>query len=362
MISLGANDFNSGLSCACYGCNIEIIQLMISLGADDFNGGLSNACKGGHMDIVKLMISLGANDFNQSLLNASISKMNGDGDKAKSTDIMLLKEDGTTTRRIVLSVLPNEFSRGNTPSRSYEVQSLIKSKKGSGNLSIHLCGYSNLNADTAKEYIYAQAVSVGRCFPDYSLKSNYKPNLDEQCDIIIHFDDDSICSEISYTIDSIRLAQRLVDMPPNLLHTDSYVEEAINVASAVGSKINVIKGEDLEKGGFGGIWGVGKASEHLPALVILSHIPENSNAKKSICDKERKMLDDLIKIKNELFKSYRYNQAEDETQQAYETPKNINISSSSIKDKQNRYSQEIDEYKNYLTPLIFNSIYKSFKQ
>ena len=209
--------------------------------------------------------------------------MNGDGDKAKSTDIMLLKEDGTTTRRIVLSVLPNEFSRGNTPSRSYEVQSLIKSKKGSGNLSIHLCGYSNLNADTAKEYIYAQAVSVGRCFPDYSLKSNYKPNTDEQCDIIIHFDDDSICSEISYTIDSIRLAQRLVDMPPNLLHTDSYVEEAINVASAVGSKINVIKGEDLEKGGFGGIWGVGKASEHLPALVILSHIPENSNAKKSIC-------------------------------------------------------------------------------
>ena len=31
------------------------------------------------------------------------------------------------------------------------------------------------------------------------------------------------------------------------------------------------------------MYGVGKASEHLPALVILSHIPANSSDKKSIC-------------------------------------------------------------------------------
>ena len=33
---------------------------------------------------------------------------------------------------------------------------------------------------------------------------------------------------------------------------------------------------------FGGIWGVGKASDHLPALVILSYIPHN-NSSPSVC-------------------------------------------------------------------------------
>jgi probable aminopeptidase NPEPL1 len=51
----------------------------------------------------------------------------------------------------------------------------------------------------------------------------------------------------------------------------------------LGAKITVIKGHDLEAQGFGGLWGVGKASDNLPALVILSHIPEGSEAEKSIC-------------------------------------------------------------------------------
>ncbi len=89
--------------------------------------------------------------------------------------------------------------------------------------------------------------------------------------------------EVNSTIANIRLAQRLVDMPPNLLHTDAYVAECREVAAQLGCGITVIQGSELEEKGFGGLWGVGKASEHLPALVVLSHIPAGQQSSKSIC-------------------------------------------------------------------------------
>ena len=37
-----------------------------------------------------------------------------------------------------------------------------------------------------------------------------------------------------------------------------------------------ISGEDLANQGFGGLYGVGKAAVHQPALVVLSHTPEGA--------------------------------------------------------------------------------------
>lgn len=69
-----------------------------------------------------------------------------------------------------------------------------------------------------------------------------------------------------------------------MLHTDAYVEECRVVADALKCDIKVIAGKDLEVAGFGGLWGVGKAAEHLPALVILSHRPEGTKVDdKSVC-------------------------------------------------------------------------------
>ena len=38
----------------------------------------------------------------------------------------------------------------------------------------------------------------------------------------------------------------------------------------------IISGEELKEKGFGGIYGVGKAAEVPPALVVLSHTPEGA--------------------------------------------------------------------------------------
>jgi leucyl aminopeptidase len=41
--------------------------------------------------------------------------------------------------------------------------------------------------------------------------------------------------------DNVRLAARLVDMPPNELHTDALVDEAVKVAKAVGATVTIIR-------------------------------------------------------------------------------------------------------------------------
>lgn len=48
------------------------------------------------------------------------------------------------------------------------------------------------------------------------------------------------------------------------------------MGKSLGIKAHVIRGEELKKKGFGGIYGVGKAASTPPALVILSHIPEGA--------------------------------------------------------------------------------------
>ena len=87
LIEKGANDWDWGLSGACYGGNMDIVQLIISkaskqntnqikylesqnngtIQTSDWNEGLSCACHAGHMNIVMLMIEKGANDWNTGL-------------------------------------------------------------------------------------------------------------------------------------------------------------------------------------------------------------------------------------------------------------------------------------------------------
>ncbi len=70
LLNEGANDYNTGLSYACYGGyneHKEIAKLLISLAPNDINSGLFNACVGGKIEMVKLMILYGADNFNTAI-------------------------------------------------------------------------------------------------------------------------------------------------------------------------------------------------------------------------------------------------------------------------------------------------------
>merc|ERR1712183_111020 len=86
--------------------------------------------------------------------------------------------------------------------------------------------------------------------------------------------EDIKCLESS--CEAIQLTARLVDAPCNEMHTDAFTEEAVQVARELGIVPTIIRGEELRERGFGGIYGVGKASVHPPALGVLSHTPPTS--------------------------------------------------------------------------------------
>ncbi|KAJ8779076.1 hypothetical protein J1605_012927 [Eschrichtius robustus] len=76
--------------------------------------------------------------------------------------------------------------------------------------------------------------------------------------------------------EGVRLAARIVDTPCNEMDTDTFLEEIKKVGKELGIVPTVIRDEELKTRGFGGIYGVGKAALHPPALAVLSHTPDGA--------------------------------------------------------------------------------------
>ena len=192
-----------------------------------------------------------------------------------------------TLRTITLCRVPTALSRNNTPSKSHAVGNLVKANRGSGDLQIVLL-------PSNKEWITAQAVAAARQFPLYCEKKSFREKLaaGETYTVNLVFDCDgseSACMQDTRSLcNSVRWACKLVDMPANVLNCTSYTAVAEQVALDLNNagkevKTTIIKGKELEAQGFGGLFGVGKASEHPPALVVLSHTPSGKENEQSVC-------------------------------------------------------------------------------
>jgi leucyl aminopeptidase len=90
-------------------------------------------------------------------------------------------------------------------------------------------------------------------------------------------------SKLSNVALGIQLARRLVDAPCNELDTIAFVEQAKSVVQGVNHVSTlVIKGKELKEKGYGGLYNVGKAAVHPPALVVLSYVPPTVKDEKSL--------------------------------------------------------------------------------
>jgi len=221
-------------------------------------------------------------DVTALLFNAAVKKLKPAKDNIASTEFLSL--EGV---RIVLAILPTACSRHNTATRAWGVTDAVKHAKLEGSMSVVFL------LPGEADHVYAQAVSVARPFWLYSSKTGAKQAEARRVNVVLSLPGGAaaeqsesgraLLREVSGTATGIRLCQRLVDAPPNELHVTSYVAECLAAAEAVGAAVTVIRGEELRDRGFGGIWGVGKASEHLPALVVLSHTPPEAEGGESVC-------------------------------------------------------------------------------
>ena len=133
-----------------------------------------------------------------------------------------------------------------------------------------------------KNDLYASACAVARAFPMYSRKSNQNelaPRINVE---FILIENDSISSYVLSSDDidcltnaarGIRLTAEIVDKPCNEMNVSHFIDEITHIAHELGKQVRVIRGEELNDLGFGGIYGVGKAATVPPALAVLSHEP-----------------------------------------------------------------------------------------
>src|SRR5690606_7226010 len=81
---------------------------------------------------------------------------------------------------------------------------------------------------------------------------------------------------VAHVAEAVRLAADLVDRPTEELHTEAFAAFAREQAEALGSPhvaVRTLAGDAVEAEGLGGLWGVGRAATHGPALVVLTYDP-----------------------------------------------------------------------------------------
>lgn len=193
--------------------------------------------------------------------------------------------------RVILLALPDGAGRHNSPARPHAIREGLLAAKLRGPVEVILV----LPDDTRA---HAAALAVPRAIPVYSRKT---AGIDGSTGSIaaggthlrvtVSFYtlngsvvNDAALARMATLSSSIHMVGALMDQPASELHTQEFADLACAVAAGVGGQAAVIKGTALRYGGYGGLWGVGKAAVHPPALVVLSFVPEGvSPHAPSIC-------------------------------------------------------------------------------
>jgi len=174
--------------------------------------------------------------------------------------------------------LSSKRSRNTTPTAAHHVMDAVLKHLGKQ-------GDAVVVVVCQRQHAFACGVAVARAFPTFTHKTRDVTTRNVYVTFVTP-DDTTPLSEqdisvITSAASGIRLAADIVDRPRNEMTCDDLVARAREVAAQLKSvEIEVIRGQDLEKRGFGGIYGVGKAATTEPALVVLSHKP--STATKTI--------------------------------------------------------------------------------
>ncbi|XP_029076013.1 syntaxin-16 isoform X4 [Monodon monoceros] len=173
-----------------------------------------------------------------------------------------------------VAALPSRVSRHNSPSAAHFVTRLVRTCLPPGT---HRCILMVCERSDA----FASACALARAFPLFTQRSGASRRPEKKTVTVEFFlvGQDNGPVEVSTlqcltsATEGVRLAARIVDTPCNEMNTDTFLEEIKKVGKELGIVPTVIRDEELKTRGFGGIYGVGKAALHPPALAVLSHTP-----------------------------------------------------------------------------------------
>ena len=175
------------------------------------------------------------------------------------------KREGSISQRVFFGALPTRASRMNSPARADAASKLISGATPSkGRSIVVLC-------PNVAEHAAPLMVAAARAFPTLTFKSGATQSV---VDLSVWLEDEEARAELDWErLEALALgAQRAaawVDTPPEQLNVPQMVEAARDIAARYDVEIDVFEGEEVMQMGLGGLWAVGKAATHPPALVVL---------------------------------------------------------------------------------------------
>ncbi|PRP93137.1 Cytosol aminopeptidase [Enhygromyxa salina] len=178
---------------------------------------------------------------------------------------------GGEPAKLGVGVLPDSVSRYNAASRAECVRRAMGGlAAGKGKLAIIL-------VVDDPSHILAQAIAIGRCFPQFSGKSKAKSRrvqllaVDRKGAVI------KPESGVTGTVAAVRDSAELVDTPPSELHPEAFANRARELLEGTDVEIEEIVGDELAERGLGGIHAVGRAALSAPRLFVASYTPAGSS-------------------------------------------------------------------------------------
>ena len=198
----------------------------------------------------------------------------GTGDNGRSASTWTTEP----VRKFVVGVLPDPCSRHNAPSRAWAIPGLVRAAGSSKTLAI-------VAIIAEPSYRNAVAAAIAGALPSFSAQS--KPPS-RKVDVVFIDTDGNLLDgrEAEVLATCTQRAAHWVDMPPDVLNTDRFVQEARSVAAELGDvSVHVVQGEALREQGLGGLYGVGRAAERPPALVVLDYAPDGADQHVSLVGK-----------------------------------------------------------------------------
>ena len=176
-----------------------------------------------------------------------------------------------TPQRWAAGILPEPCARGNTPSRAWAVPPMVKAMGPKSDLGV-------LVLLEQPSHAFALSLAVARALPLTSFKSRKAKNPGASRAVSVAFltPRGRLHTEprASAAAQAVRDAARWVDLPPQNLNPDTFLEAAQEVASRHEAvTLMSLRAAEIRKQGLGGIEAVGRASAYEPAFVVLDYAP-----------------------------------------------------------------------------------------
>ena len=177
-------------------------------------------------------------------------------------------------RTLQVAVLPDQVSRHNSETRAESLRRALTTLTIDG-----AAGAALLVVDDAR-HAGAAYNAVAKALPVYTAKSAPDPRKVLRV-LVVAADGTEVPAApvMRETVEMIREAGRLVDMPPNELDTRAFAARAKQLLRSLpGVVVREITGARLGAAGLGGIHAVGRCAVSPPRMLIAKYRPKNTKA------------------------------------------------------------------------------------